>query len=166
MPRHLAIYPGSFDPITVGHQDIVRRSLAFVDRLIIAVAHVRTQRKDALFTIPERVELIRQHYADEPRVMAMEFEGLLVDFARQQDARLIIRGLRAVSDFEYEFQMALMNHELWPEVETVFLPPAKEYSYLSASLVRQVSMLGGNVSGFVSPDIFDALSAKLAGRPA
>ncbi len=166
MARHLAIYPGSFDPITVGHQDIVRRALRFVDRIIIAVAHVRTTPKDALFSIPERVQLIAEHYKDEPRITAMEFGGLLVDFAREQKARMIIRGLRAVSDFEYEFQMALMNHELWPEVETIFLPPAKEYSYLSASLVREISKLGGDVSGFVSPDILAALEAKLATRQA
>src|SRR5688500_5301934 len=119
-PR-IAIYPGSFDPITRGHEDIVRRALTFVDRIIVAVAHRRTQRKEGLFGIAERVEMIQEVFADEPRVEPAEFDGLLVEYARQRGATLIIRGLRAVSDFEYEFQMALMNRTLWPEAETIFL---------------------------------------------
>ncbi len=155
-----AIYPGSFDPITKGHEDIVRRALGFVDRVRVAVAHRRTQKKDGLFPIAKRIELIRQSFADEPRVSVGEFEGLLVDFAQRSGARLIIRGLRAVSDFEYEFQMALMNRQLWPEVETVFLAPDARYSFLSASLVREIASLRGDVSDFVSPHVLDALNER------
>jgi pantetheine-phosphate adenylyltransferase len=157
-----AIYPGSFDPITRGHEDIVRRALHFVDRVIVAVAHRRTQRKDGLFTIAERVEMIREVFADEPRVEPAEFDGLLVDYARTRDATLIIRGLRAVSDFEYEFQMALMNRTLWHETETLFLAPDARYSFLSASLVREIASLGGDVSDFVAPSVLERLDAKHA----
>lgn len=153
-----AIYPGSFDPITRGHEDIVRRALRFVDRVIVAVAHRRTQRKDGLFDIDERVRLIGEVFGDDPRVTAGDFDGLLVDYARAQDAPLIIRGLRAVSDFEYELQMALMNRQLWDRLETVFLPPDVSHSYLSASLVREIASLGGDVSPFVSPAVYDALA--------
>jgi pantetheine-phosphate adenylyltransferase len=162
MTERLAIYPGSFDPITRGHEDIVRRALNFVDRVIVAVAHRRTQRKDGMFTIAERLELIEAVFADEPRVEPAEFDGLLVDFARQRDAPLIIRGLRAVSDFEYEFQMALMNRQLWDRAETVFLAPDASHSFLSASLVREIASLGGNVAQFVAPPVLDALNRKTA----
>jgi pantetheine-phosphate adenylyltransferase len=157
-----AIYPGSFDPITRGHEDIVRRALMFVDRIIVAVAHRRTQRKDGLFTIDERVEMIRDVFADETRVEPAEFDGLLVDYARERHATLIIRGLRAVSDFEYEFQMALMNRTLWNDVETVFLAPDARYSFLSASLVREIAALGGDVSDFVAPTVMRHLANKTA----
>jgi pantetheine-phosphate adenylyltransferase len=159
-----AIYPGSFDPITRGHEDIVRRALAFVDRVHVAVAHRRTQQKSGLFDIPERLELIRASFDDEPRVSVVEFDGLLVDFAKRSGARLIIRGLRAVSDFEYEFQMALMNRQLWHEFETVFLAPDSRYTYLSASLVREIASLGGDVGEFVSPHVFAALKERF-GEP-
>jgi pantetheine-phosphate adenylyltransferase len=155
-----AIYPGSFDPITHGHEDIVRRALMFVDRIIVAVAHRRTQRKEGLFTIAERVEMIREVFADDQRVEPAEFDGLLVEYARQRGASLIIRGLRAVSDFEYEFQMALMNRQLWDEVETVFLAPDARYSFLSASLVREIAALGGDVTDFVSPSVLKKLARK------
>jgi pantetheine-phosphate adenylyltransferase len=158
----IAIYPGSFDPITRGHEDIVRRALTFVDRVIVAVAHRRTQRKDGLFGITERVEMIGEVFADEPRVDAAEFDGLLVDFARARRATLIVRGLRAVSDFEYEFQMALMNRTLWADVETVFLAPDARYSFLSASLVREIASLGGDISDFVAPGVLARLSGKYA----
>ena len=156
----VAIYPGSFDPITRGHEDIVRRALAFTDRVIVAVAHRRTQRKDGLFAIRERLDLIRQAFTDDQRVIATEFDGLLVDFAKKQDARLIIRGLRAVSDFEYEFQMALMNRQLWAELETIFLAPDSRYTFLSASLVREIASLGGDVTALVSPHVNAALGKK------
>ena len=156
-----AIYPGSFDPLTRGHEDIVRRALRFADRVIVAVAHTRTQRKSALFDVAERVAMIRAVFADEPRVEAAEFEGLLVKFAQSRNARIIIRGLRAVSDFEYEFQMALMNRQLWEELETVFLAPDTQYSFLSASLVREIASLGGDISEFVSPVVLDQLRRKL-----
>ena len=155
-----AIYPGSFDPITRGHEDIVRRALRFVDRITVAVAHRRTQAKQGLFDIEERLQLIQQVFADEPRVEVAEFDGLLVQFARARNARIMIRGLRAVSDFEYEFQLALMNRQLWSEMETIFLAPDEHYSYLSASLVREIASLGGDVSKFVSPPVLAALRAR------
>lgn len=157
----LAIYPGSFDPMTRGHEDIVRRALGFAERVIVAVAHRRTQQKSGLFAIGERVDIIREVFADEPRVEAAEFDGLLVDYARDRNARLMIRGLRAVSDFEYEFQMALMNRHLWPELETIFLAPDTQYSFLSASLVREIASLGGDVTEFVPPLVLPHLKKKL-----
>jgi pantetheine-phosphate adenylyltransferase len=166
MSERLAVYPGSFDPITHGHEDIVRRALTFVDRIVVAVAHRRTQKKDGLFSIRERMAMIAHVFGDEPRVEAAEFDGLLVDYARARDARLIIRGLRAVSDFEYEFQMALMNRQLWNEAETIFLAPDASHSFLSASLVREIASLGGSVQQFVSPHVLDQLNRKLGGRNA
>lgn len=160
MTRRTAIYPGSFDPITLGHEDIVRRALDFVDTVIVAVAHVRTQQKRGLFTIQERVAMIGEVFADEPRVEVADFDGLLVDFARSRNAPFIVRGLRAVSDFEYEFQMALMNRELWEPLETIFLAPDARYSFLSASLVREIAALGGDVSQFVKPAVLQRLEEK------
>ena len=160
MTTRTAIYPGSFDPITLGHEDIVRRALDFVDVIIVAVAHVRTQRKSGLFTIQERVDMIGEVFADEPRVEVAEFDGLLVDFARSRNAPFIVRGLRAVSDFEYEFQMALMNRELWEPLETIFLAPDARYSFLSASLVREIAALGGDVRQFVKPVVLQRLEQK------
>jgi len=157
-----AIYPGSFDPVTRGHEDIVRRTLRIADRLIIAVAHTATQAKRSLFTVEERLDLIREVFADEERIEAVAFEGLLVDFARAQNARLVIRGLRAVSDFEYELQMAQMNRELWPDIESVFLAPELDFSFLSSSLVREVASLGGDVSRFVSPPVLERMKRKLS----
>jgi pantetheine-phosphate adenylyltransferase len=165
MSDRLAVYPGSFDPITRGHEDIVRRALNFCDRVLVAVAHRRTQPKSSIFTVPERIELIRTVFADEPRVEVVGFTGLLVAFARSQDAHIIVRGLRAVSDFEYEFQMALMNRHLWPAIETVFLAPDEHYSYLSASFVREIASLGGDISEFVAPNVLAALREKLGELP-
>jgi len=155
--ERVAIYPGSFDPLTYGHDDIIRRSLRLVDRVVVAIAGSATHVKDPTFSLTERVELTRAVYAEEPRVEVVPFEGLLVDFARQQGARLIVRGLRAVSDFEYEFQMALMNRSLWPEIEVIFMAPAASYTFLSSSLVREVARLGGDVSGFVPPLVLQEL---------
>jgi pantetheine-phosphate adenylyltransferase len=160
MRDSVAVYPGSFDPLTVGHEDLIERALRLVDRLIVAVAETATQSKTSLFSIEERVQLIREVYADEPRVEAVSFRGLLVDFARDNGARLILRGLRAVSDFEYEFQMALMNRSLWPEVEVLFMAPDNHHTFLSSSLVREVGRLGGDVREFVSPIV----AARLADR--
>jgi len=159
----IAIYPGSFDPITRGHEDIARRTLHIADNLIIAVAHSASQTKKSLFTVEERVELIREVFAGDDRVEAVSFQGLLVDFARRRGARFVIRGLRAISDFEYELQMAQMNRELWDEVETVFLAPELDFSFLSSSLVREISELGGDMARFVSPPVLARLRAKQGG---
>lgn len=160
----VAIYPGSFDPITRGHEDIVRRALRIADRVIVAVAHTASQSKKGLFGVEERVALIRKVFEDEERITAVAFQGLLVNFAREEKARFVVRGLRAVSDFEYELQMAQMNQELWPEFETVFLTPDVDYSFLSSSLVREVAALGGDVGRFVSPPVLDAMREKLGPR--
>lgn len=157
----VAIYPGSFDPLTKGHEDIARRTLRVADRLVVAVAHTATQQKQNLFSVAERVDVINEVFASEERVEARAFDGLLVDFAREIGSRLVIRGLRAISDFEYEMQMAQMNQELSPEVETIFFVPEVEYSFLSSSLVRQVASLGGDVSRFVSPPVLSRLQEKL-----
>jgi len=157
MNRLKAIYPGSFDPITRGHEDLIRRARAFSDRVIVAVAV--NVGKQPLFTLDERVALIRQAVED-PGIEIRSFDGLLADFARAAGATLIVRGLRAVSDFEYEFQMALMNRNLAPGVETVFLVPAFDLTYLSSSLVREVARFGGDVSRLVHPAVRKALQTK------
>ena len=166
--QRVAVYPGSFDPLTYGHADLVERAVRLVDRLVVAVARTATQRKDAMFSVPERVELVREVFEDDPAVEVTDFDGLLVDFARQRGARLIVRGLRAVSDFEYEFQMAQMNRSLWPEVETIFMAPDNRYTFLSASLVREVARLGGDVSAYVPPAVLrrmrDRLGPTVAGE--
>ncbi len=153
----IAVYPGSFDPITHGHEDLIRRSLAFADRVIVAVAV--NVAKQVLFTLDERVALIREAVR-QPAVEVQSFDGLLVGFAREVGATLIVRGLRAVSDFEYEFQMALMNRTLAPALETVFLVPAFDLTYLSSSLVREVARFGGDVSQLVHPAVQQALRRK------
>ncbi|HEX4561246.1 MAG TPA: pantetheine-phosphate adenylyltransferase [Gemmatimonadales bacterium] len=153
----IAVYPGSFDPVTRGHVDLIRRSQAFSDRVVVAVA-VNVS-KQPLFTLEERVALIRDT-VQVPNVEVRSFDGLLVDFARQVSATMLIRGLRAVSDFEYEFQMALMNRTLAPALETVFLVPAFDLTYLSSSLVREVARFGGDVSALVDPVVHQALKAK------
>lgn len=158
----LAIYPGSFDPPTRGHEDLARRSLALCDRLIVAVA--TNSSKQALFSVEERLDLLRTAVGGDPRVSFERFDGLLADFARKTGARLVVRGLRAVSDFEYEFQMALMNRQLNPELETVFLVPSVDITYLSSSLVREVARHGGDVSGLVHPSVGDALRRRF-GQP-
>jgi pantetheine-phosphate adenylyltransferase len=154
----IAIYAGSFDPITRGHEDLMKRSLAFVDRLIVAVA--RSASKAPVFTVDERVALIRAAVAGEKRIEVDSFDGLLVDFAHSVNANLLIRGLRAVSDFEYEYQMALMNRHLAAGLETVFMVPSLDTTYISASLVREVAKFGGDVSGLVHPAIAKALRSK------
>jgi pantetheine-phosphate adenylyltransferase len=153
-----AIYAGSFDPITKGHEDLVMRSLEFVDRLVVAVA--TNIAKQPLFSADERVALIRAALDNEPRIEVRQFSGLLVDFARQVGARLLIRGLRAVSDFEYEYQMALMNRHLSSGLETVFMVPSLDTTYISASLVREVARFGGQVEDLVHPAVAAALKAK------
>ncbi len=153
-----ALYPGSFDPITNGHLDVVARAARLFDEVIVAVAH--NDSKQALFSIEERVELLRESTAHLKNVQVTSFEGLLVDFARAQQARAVIRGLRAVSDFEFEFQMALMNRSLEPELEALFLMPCEEYSYISSRMVKEVARLGGAVSRFVPECVEAALSAR------
>ncbi|HTI62184.1 MAG TPA: pantetheine-phosphate adenylyltransferase [Gemmatimonadaceae bacterium] len=157
----IAIYAGSFDPITRGHEDLIVRSLEYVDRLIVAVAVNAV--KSPIFTIDERVELIRAAVAGEPRVEVKSFTGLLVDFASREGAQLLIRGLRAVSDFEYEYQMALMNRHLSPKLETVFMVPSLDTTYISASLVREIARYGGDVSSLVHPAVAAALQRRLGG---
>ena len=153
----IAVYPGSFDPVTRGHEDLIRRSLAFVDRVIVGVAV--NVAKQPLFTLEERVGLLRDTVRL-PGVEVQSFDGLLVEFARRVGASIIVRGLRAVSDFEYEFQMALMNRTLDPKLETVFLVPAFDLTYLSSSLVREVARFGGDVSQLVQPVVQQALRNK------
>ena len=158
----VALYAGSFDPITNGHTDLIRRSLGFVDRLVVAVAVNAS--KQPLFSADERVGLIRQALADEPRVEVRSFQGLLVDFAKAEKIRMVIRGLRAVSDFEYEYQMALMNRHLSPELETVFMIPSLDTTHVSSSLVREIARYGGDVSTLVHRDVHAALKARFASR--
>ena len=153
-----AIYPGAFDPTTKGHEDLIYRSLHFVDRLIVAVAE-RTS-KTPLFTVAERMALLTEVMAGEDRVEIRSFDGLLADFAHEVGAGFVVRGLRAVSDFEYEFQMALMNRKLRDDLETVFLVPARHLTFLSSSLVREVASLGGDVTDLVHPAVHNALQAK------
>lgn len=154
----IAMYAGSFDPITRGHEDLMTRSLSFVDRLVVAVA--RNAVKTPTFSVDERVALIKAATSKEKRIEVHSFDGLLVDFAKQVNAALLIRGLRAVSDFEYEYQMALMNRHLAPGLETVFMVPSLETTYISASLVREVARFGGDISQLVHPDVAKALKAK------
>lgn len=154
----VAIYAGSFDPITRGHEDLIRRSREFVDRLVVAV--VANSSKQPLFTLDERVAMIREAVDDASHIEVRQFDGLLVDFAQACGASLIIRGLRAVSDFEYEFQMAIMNRHLSPKLETVFMVPSVETTYISSSIVREVARYGGNVSTLVHPVVAAALDRK------
>jgi pantetheine-phosphate adenylyltransferase len=156
--RSVAVYPGSFDPITNGHLDIIERGLSVFDEVIIAIL-INVDKKP-LFTVDERVSLIRETYKGDGRVRVDTFSGLLVDYAEKVGASVIVRGLRAISDFEYEFQMALMNRRLNPRIETVFMMPAEGFSYVSSKLVKEVFQLGGPVSGLVPPVVERRLRAK------
>ena len=153
-----AIFPGTFDPVTLGHLDILRRGLSIFDRILVAVASQRE--KQVIFSVEERVAMIRESTRDLPGVEVENFEGMLVDFARSRRARAIIRGLRVISDFEYEFQMALMNRHLNARIETVFMMPAERYSYLSSRLVKEVFQLGGAVGELVPPVVERRLREK------
>lgn len=155
---HIAVYPGSFDPPTKGHEDLVRRSLSLADRLIVAVAV--NVGKQPLFSVEERLEMLRGAVGSDSRVSFQAFDGLLAEFAKKVGATIIVRGLRAVSDFEYEFQMALMNRQLHPSLETVFLVPAVDLTYLSSSLVREVARFGGDVKPMVHPVVATALARR------
>jgi len=151
----IALYPGSFDPPTRGHEDLIRRSLQLADEVVVAVAVNAT--KQPLFGVPERLDMLRHTLGEEPRIRFDAFEGLVADYARTIGAKILVRGLRAVGDFEYEFQMALMNRQLNPGLETVFLVPAQGLSYISSSLVREVARYGGEVSALVHPVVAEAL---------
>lgn len=154
-----AIYPGTFDPITLGHCDLIRRATRIFDRLIIAVA--ASPGKTPVFSLQERLTMARQSLTDVDHLEITGFDTLLVEFARQQQAQVILRGLRAVSDFEYEFQLAGMNRKLAADIETLFLVPAEQYSNISSSLVREVAALGGDISDFVHSNVRDALVQRL-----
>lgn len=153
-----AIYPGSFDPVTFGHIDVIGRALRLFDEVVVAVAP--SEGKSPLFPVSERLELIRSSLPGETRLAVKQFDGLLVDFVHAERAAAVIRGLRAVSDFEFEFQMALMNRRLAPDVETIFLMPKEDYSYISSRLVKEVARLGGDVSGVVPAPVAAALRLK------
>ncbi|SFM49884.1 Phosphopantetheine adenylyltransferase [Ectothiorhodospira mobilis] len=153
------VYPGTFDPITHGHTDIVRRAQRLFDQVLVAVAANPSKRPT--FSLEERVAMARETLADMEHVQVVGFDGLLARFAKEQGARVLLRGLRAVSDFEHEFQLAGMNRHLAPDLETIFLTPAEEYAYVSSSLVREIALLGGDVSHFVSGNVEAALRARL-----
>jgi len=157
-----AIYPGTFDPMTRGHEDLVRRAASLFDRVVIGVAHSRNKRP--FFSVDERVEIAREVLGHYPNVKVASFAGLLKDFVREQEGRVIVRGLRAVSDFEYEFQMAGMNRHLLPEVETLFMTPSDQYQFISGTIVREIAELGGDVSKFVFPSVERWLQAKAKER--
>jgi pantetheine-phosphate adenylyltransferase len=160
MKTSTAIYPGSFDPVTNGHLDLIERGAKMFDRLIVAVLH--NAEKQPLFSVPERLEMLREVTRAWPSVEIDVFEGLLVDYAQKRQAGVILRGIRAISDYEYELQMAMMNRKLQPKLETVFMMPAETYSYLSARLVREIAMFGGPLQGLVPPLIEARLRAKNA----
>jgi pantetheine-phosphate adenylyltransferase len=162
MSDGVAIYPGTFDPLTLGHEDLVRRASRLFDEVLVAVADSRTKRP--FFTLDERVAMARQVLAPYPNVRVEGFDGLLMDFLRRHEARIILRGLRAVSDFEYEFQMAGMNRSLNPDVETVFLTPAEKYQFISATMVREIASLGGDVSKFVQPLVHERLRQRISSK--
>lgn len=155
-----AVYPGTFDPITCGHEDIVRRASRLFDRVIVAIAENRN--KKPFFTLEERVDMAQRVLGGVPGVVVEGFSGLLIDFAASHQASTVLRGLRAVSDFEYEFQLAGMNRNLRPEIETIFMTPSDQYMFISSSMVREVAQLGGDVSPFVSPLVMTRLNAKIS----
>jgi len=154
-----AVYPGTFDPLTRGHEDLVRRASRLFDSLILGIADSRA--KHTFFTLQERIEMAKETLGDVKNLTVVGFSGLLTDFARKQDARVVLRGLRAVSDFEYEFQLAGMNRALNPDFETVFLTPGEQHMFISATLVREIATLGGDVSKFVAPAVREKLAAKV-----
>ena len=156
--HRIAIYPGTFDPITLGHEDLVRRAASLFDKLILAIAE--SPSKQPRFPLAERVAMAREVLSGIPNVEIVGFNTLLMDFVHERGAKVVVRGLRAISDFEYEFQMAGMNRSVYPEVETVFLTPGEQYMFISATMVREIARLGGGVSKFVNPSIQKRLRAK------
>jgi pantetheine-phosphate adenylyltransferase len=159
MPEKVAVYPGTFDPITLGHVSVVKRALIVFEKLIIAVA--KDTQKNTFFSFEERFEMLKEVFSDEPRVEVMKFEGLLVDFMRKVGSKVILRGLRTVSDFEYEFQMALTNRKLDNSIETIFIMAEEQVSYFSSSLVREIAKLGGDISLLVPPPVIKWFERKL-----
>jgi len=157
-----AVYPGTFDPITRGHEDLVRRAASLFDHLLVAVADSRAKRP--LFTLSERVDIAREVLKDLSNVTVVGFSGLLMKFVQQQKACIVVRGVRAMSDFDYEFQLAGMNRSMYPEVETVFMTPGEQYMFISGTLVREIAVLGGDVRKFVSPYVARRLRAKIRER--
>ena len=157
--ERVAVFPGSFDPLTNGHVDIILRGARLFDSIVVAI--LCNAEKDPLFTPEERVDTVREVFREYPNVDVESFEGLLVDYAHRREASVILRGLRAVSDFEYEFQMAGMNRKLYPDVETLFLTPAEQYMFISATMVREIASLGGDVSAFVNPAVIPHMKARL-----
>jgi pantetheine-phosphate adenylyltransferase len=158
-----AIYPGSFDPMTNGHLDLIARGAKIFDHLVISI--LQNSEKSPLFTVPERQEMLTAATSGLENVSVTTFDGLLVDFVREQKAQAVLRGIRAISDYEYELQMALMNRRLAPELETVFMMPAEKYSYLSSRLVKEVFRLGGSVEGLVPPIVLERLGARIHPSP-
>ena len=157
--NHTAVYPGTFDPITLGHEDLARRASRLFDRVIIAVADSRA--KTPFFTLDERVEMARDVLKDLRNVEVVGFSGLLMKFVQERGARVVVRGLRAVSDFEYEFQLAGMNRGMYPDVETLFLTPGEQFMFISATIVREISVLGGDTTKFVSPLVLERLQQRV-----
>jgi len=155
----IAVYPGTFDPMTLGHEDVVRRATQLFDRVIVAVA--AGHHKKAMFSLEERIEMTREAVKDYPQVTVESFSGLLRDFVVARSAKAMVRGLRAVTDFDYEFQLAGMNRTLMPDVETVFLTPSDKYQFVSSTFVREIAVLGGEVDKFVSPSVFAKLMEKV-----
>lgn len=160
--NRIAVYPGTFDPITLGHEDIVRRAADLFDEVIVAVAG--STNKKTLFSLEERVILAKSVFEHANNIRVVGFSGLLMQFVQDQGAKMVIRGLRAASDFEYEFQLAGMNRKLYPQFETLFLTPSEQFMFISSSLVREVAVLGGNVHAFVSPMVEDAINEKLGSK--
>jgi pantetheine-phosphate adenylyltransferase len=156
-----AVYPGTFDPLTRGHEDLVRRAARLFDQVVVAIADSKAKRP--MFSLDQRVQMAREVLADYSNVSVVGFTGLLMDFMRSQGANVILRGLRAVSDFEYEFQMAGMNRQLYPDVETMFLTPSEQYMFISATMVREIASLGGDVNLFVSPTVAAHIERLRAG---
>ena len=154
-----AVYPGTFDPMTMGHVDLVKRASKLFDSVIIAIAS--SDSKKPMFSLEERIEIGNKIFADDPKVEVVGFSGLLVNFAKENDANILIRGLRVVADFEYEFQLANMNRAMSPDIESVFLTPKEEYSYISSSLVKEIATMGGDVTRFVDPVTLEALNQKI-----
>ena len=160
----IAVYPGTFDPVTRGHEDIVLRATQLFDRVIVAVA-AGHHKKNAMFTLPERLDMVREAVKAYPQVEVESYAGLLRDFVVARGAKAVVRGVRAVTDFDYEFQLAGMNRSLMPDVETVFMTPSVKYQFVSSTLVREIALLGGEVDKFVSPAVLDRLMAKVQSLP-